>query len=222
MDILQELFDAFENRQEAGKLIAKKLIHLKENNPIILGLPRGGVIVAHEIAQAIGSNLDVIVARKLGAPDNPELAIGAVTENGRVQLNQDIIESLDLSEEYIEKETQKQLEEIKQRVQVYRKVRARVPLEGQVVVITDDGVATGATVKAAILSVRTENPEKLVLAVPVGAEDTLEELERIVDELVYLKKPPLIGGVGQFYRDFSQIEDMVVVSILKEYSEQIK
>ncbi|MFQ5864520.1 MAG: phosphoribosyltransferase [bacterium] len=221
MDILQDLFGVFENRQEAGKLLANKLIHLKEKNPVILGLPRGGVLIAHEIAQALGTILDVVVARKLGAPDNPELAIGAVTESGVVQLNPSIIESLDITEEYIESERQKQLAEIKRRVQVYRKVHQRVPLDKQIVVITDDGVATGATVKAAILGVQSENPAELILAIPVGAEDILQELEKMADELVCLKKPPIIGGVGQFYRDFSQVEDLEVVNILKRYSENI-
>jgi predicted phosphoribosyltransferase len=221
MDFLQDLFGVFENRQEAGKLLAKKLMHLKDKEPVILGLPRGGVVIAHEIAQALGAILDIVVARNLGAPDNPELAIGAVTENGLVQLNPNIIESLDISEGYIEEEKQRQLEEINRRVRVYRKVHQRVPLEKQTVVITDDGVATGATVKAAILGVRSENPHKLILAIPVGAKDILEELEKMVDELIYLKMPPIIGGVGQFYRDFSQIEDSEVVDILKKYNEDI-
>lgn len=221
MDILQDLFEVFENRQEAGRLLAEKLIHLKEEKPVVLGLPRGGVIIAHEIAQALGTILDVVVARKLGAPDNPELAIGAVTESGVVQLNPNIIESLDIPEEYIESERENQLAEINRRVQVYREVRQRVRLEKRVVLITDDGVATGATVKAAILGVRSENPDRLILAIPVGAEDILQELEKMVDELFYLRKPPIIGGVGQFYRDFSQVEDWEVVEILKRYSESI-
>jgi predicted phosphoribosyltransferase len=217
MNIIQELFGVFENRREAGKLLAEELSYLKQKKPIILGLPRGGVIVAHEIAQFLGATLDIVVARKLGAPDNPELAIGAVTESGLIQLNEDIIQSLGIPEEYIEAEKKIQLEEIRRRVHDYRKVRERVPLTGQTVVITDDGVATGATVKAAILGVQAENPNKIVLAIPVGAQDTLEELGEMVEELVYLKNPPLIGGVGQFYHDFAQIEDEEVLRILKEY-----
>ncbi|MFQ6116260.1 MAG: phosphoribosyltransferase, partial [bacterium] len=183
MDIFQELFGVFENRQEAGKLLSEKIGHLKGKNPVILGLPRGGVLIAHEIARALGATLDIVVTRKLGAPDNPELAIGAITESGMVQLNQDIIQTLNISEEYLEKEKQFQLAEVQRRVQVYREIRERVPLQDRVVVITDDGVATGATIKAAILGIYEENPKMLILAVTVGAEDTLEELRKMVDEL---------------------------------------
>ncbi|RMD90242.1 MAG: phosphoribosyltransferase [Calditrichaeota bacterium] len=216
MELFKELFSAFENREEAGQLLAKKLEHLKDKKPVILGLPRGGVIVAHEIATALNTELDVVLARKLGAPDNPELAIGAISEAGKVQLNYDIIETLGIPEEYIEMEKERQMEEIRRRAEIYRKVHPKIPLDGRVVVITDDGVATGATMKAAILGVQTENPEKIVLAIPVGAQDVLDELQKMVDELVYLKNPPFIGGVGQFYVDFSQIDDNTVVNILQQ------
>lgn len=218
MSSLEELFGMFENRAEAGRLLAERLKHLEAARPVILALPRGGVVVGDEIALALQAPLDVTVTRKLGAPDNPELAIGAVMEGGAMKLNHEVLVALGIDKDYIEEEMQRQLAEIDRRVQAYRKVRPRVPLKGRVVVLVDDGVATGATMRAAIAGVQAEEPDEVVLAIPVGEASTVDALSEDVDETVVLKKPPFIGGVGQFYEDFSQVSDEEVLEILSRYA----
>ncbi|MFQ5707520.1 MAG: phosphoribosyltransferase [bacterium] len=218
MNLLQQLYGVFLNREEAGKLLSARLECLKDSNPVILGLPRGGVIIAHQIAKRLKAELDVVVVRKLRAPESPELAIGAVTETGATQLNQDVIQALQVSEKYLRLEEEAQRRQLRARADTYRKVRERVPLTGRVVVLTDDGVATGATMKAAIYGVRAENPGRLILAIPVGELSTLEELRNQVDQMLVLERPSFFGGVGLFYQDFSQVDEDRVINILKKYA----
>jgi len=210
----------FEDRVEAGRQLGQRLKHLQGEAPVVVALPRGGVIVGDEIAKALDAPLDVIMPRKLGAPGNPELAIGAVTEAGECILNPEIVEVLAISPEYIEDERERQLAEIHRRVEVYRRVRPRVPLEGRTVILTDDGVATGATMKAAVTATKAENPKKLIVAVPVGPRDTMEELAETVEECICLHTPEFMGAVGQFYATFDQVSDDEVLQILKKYAER--
>src|SRR3972149_1649709 len=152
--ILSDSSRPFRDRQEAGRLLASELTELREEAPVVLGIPRGGIIVARELARALGGELDIILARKLRAPLHPELALGSVAEDGKVFLNELVVRGLGVSSTYIEEEKARQLAEIRRRSELVRQVRPRVPLESRVVVVTDDGVATGATTRAAVWAVR--------------------------------------------------------------------
>ncbi len=207
---------AFENRDEAGKALAEELSELKGENPLILGVPRGAVPMAAVVADRLDGELDVVIVRKLGAPGNPELAIGSVTEDGEAIVNDELARRTGASDEYIEQETQRQMQRIEERKRAYREARPKVPMEGRIVVIVDDGFATGATMKAALESAAAETPERLIAAAPVGAQDTCREMGEYADEVVCLRAPQLFGAVGAFYRDFGQVSDDEVVKVLKE------
>lgn len=207
---------AFQDRMEAGKALAKQLSDLKGQNPVILGIPRGAVPMAAVVADELDGELDVVIVRKLGAPGNPELAIGSVTEEGEAIVNDDFARRTGASDEYVRQETQRQMQRIEERKRVYRDVRPKVSLEDRVVVIVDDGFATGATMKAALESARSENPARLIAAAPVGAKDTVREMADYADEVVCLRAPEFFGAVGAFYRDFGQVSDDEVLQVLKE------
>lgn len=207
--------EPFQNRSQAGLLLAKELSDLKGKNAVVLGIPRGGILVAQSLAQEIGGELDIVISRKLGAPGQAELAIGAMAENGEVYLNQYVLDELSVSDSYIEREKEVQMEEIKRRSRLIRNVLPRAPLAGRLVVLTDDGVATGSTMQAAIWTVRREKPQKLVAAVPVASEEAVMRLAGHVDELVCLRMPSSFYAVGQFFRQFSQVTDEEVLEILK-------
>lgn len=204
----------FRNRQDAGKRLAEKLMKFKGENPIILAIPRGGVVVAREIAIALGVELNLIIPRKIGAPHNPELAIGAVTEDGSAILDQDLISYLNVSEKYIESEQQRQIAEIKRRIEKYR--IKETELKGRVVILVDDGIATGSTMLAAIKSVKNQKAERIIVAVPVAPPDTIEKMEKEVDEIICLYTPPYFNAVGAFYQHFDQTTDEEVIGIIKE------
>ncbi len=199
----------FANREEAGRLLAERLMRFKDKNPCVLALPRGGVPVGLEIAKQLNAPLDLIIVRKLGAPSQPELAIGAIVDGATPQtvLNDDIIAQLDVSAEYIEAEKRRQLAEIKRRQQAYLADRPRARITGQTAIIVDDGIATGATIKAAILAVRALAPKTLVLAAPVAPTDTIAALKHIADQIVCLETHDYFGAIGVYYRDFHQIDD---------------
>jgi predicted phosphoribosyltransferase len=207
---------AFADRKEAGEALAEELSDLKGQNPVILGVPRGAVPMAAIIADELDGELDVVIVRKLGAPGNPELAIGSVTEEGEAIVNESFASRTGASEKYIEQETQRQMERIEERKRVYREVRPKVSLEGRVVVIVDDGFATGATMKAALESAQSENPERLIAAAPVGAQDSCREMGEYADEVICLRAPSFFGAVGAFYRDFGQVTDDEVLDVLRE------
>jgi len=206
----------FENREEAGKKLAKKLLEYRGKVAIVFAIPRGGVVTAYEIAKVLDTPLDIIIPRKIGAPGNQELAIGAVTEDGTTILNTRLVTMLDISDAYIESEKAKQIEEIKRRVKTYRGERLRKEFEGKIIILVDDGIATGATVRAAIHSLRKGNPSFIIVAIPVGPPDTIQELTREVDKLICLITYEPFFAIGQFYMDFSQVPDRDVINLLKK------
>ena len=208
--------ESFEDRKEAGRLLAAALKGFRGKDKLVLGIPRGGMVVAGEIAGALNSGLDIVLSRKLGCPGNPELAIGSVGEDGRLFLNQDLAFRVGADETYIETEKARQLSEIKKRVQLFRQFKAKVPLEGKTVIVTDDGVATGSTMQAALWASGRENPKRLIAAVPVGAGESVRFLADYADEVIVLRLPGDLQAIGQFYRHFDQTSDEEVLEILKE------
>jgi len=205
----------FSDRQDAGRLLAARLPEYRGKNAVVLGIPRGGIIVAHEIAEALDADLDIVLSRKLRTPWHEELAMGSVAENGKVFLNQDVISEINITPVEIDREKEVQMTEITRRSALIRKVRPRVPLTGRIVIVTDDGIATGATIQAALWSVRQEKPSYLIAAIPVGPAETIGELSGDVDEIVCLSTPPFFTAVGQFYQNFNQVEDGEVLEILE-------
>ena len=211
----ESLRTVFENRYEAGGLLAEKLNKLKgEKNVVVLGIPRGGVITASVIASELILPLDVVIIRKIGAPYQKELAIGAVSEGGVRVLEESLIKRLEVDEKYIQKAVKENWREIKTRIKKFRGGK-RLNLAGKSVVLVDDGIATGATIEAAIGFLKKEGAKKIILATPVAPRDTLSKLTKLVDEVVVLETPSDFRAVGQFYHDFPQVTDEEVVSLLK-------
>jgi len=210
----------FQDRVEAGQLLGRELAELRGQRAVVLGIPRGGVIVAREVARALGGDLDIVLSRKLGAPGNPEFAIGAVGEDGRVFVSESTLGWLRLSPGYLDREAERQRAEIARRIQLYRSVRPKVPLEGRPVIVTDDGVATGATMQAALWAARQERPSRLIAALPVGPEEALTRLAEGADELVCLQAPDPFQAVSQFYSFFDQTDDAELVELLREEAER--
>jgi putative phosphoribosyl transferase len=208
----------FTNRTEAGQLLAERLLHFKDADPVVLALPRGGVPVGFEVARALNCPLDVVLVRKIGAPYQPELAVGAVVDGGHAEtvLNDSIVEALDIPQDYISKESARQLAEIDRRRHLYLAGRSQTDVAQRTVIVVDDGIATGATARAALRAVRRSKPKRLVLAAPVAPPDTVEALRQDVDELICLFTPEYFGAIGSFYLDFHQISDAEVVEMLRE------
>ncbi len=206
----------YSTREQAGRMLARRLMSHAGSGLVVLGIPRGGLPVAKEVADALRAPLDVIVVRKLGAPGQAELGIGAVVDGDhpRTIFNQGIIGSLGISDEYIDTEVARQLKEAKRREAAYRGGRARIPLAGKTVIVVDDGIATGSSVRAALRGVRRQKPARLILAVPVAPPETIEALRSEADEIVCLETPEDFFAVGQFYRDFHQVTDDEVREIL--------
>ncbi len=207
----------YTDRRHAGQLLSESLAGYEPYHPVILGIPRGGVVVADTIARELKANLDIVLTRKLGAPGNPELAIGAVSESGRVHIQYEVAEKVEVEEGYLEQEIKRQRIEIEARRQRYREALPKVPLRGRTVILVDDGVATGATMEAALWAARQEGPKEIVIAVPVGAQEAIERLEREADDVVCPYVPPYFYAISQFYADFGQVEDQEVIEILREY-----
>lgn len=206
----------FRDRRDAGNQLAKKLIHYKgRKDVLVLALPRGGVVTGFEIARYLDVPLDVLIVRKIGVPWQPELAAGAVSETGTVILNQWVVSSLGIPEEFIHAEVARQKQEILRRVELYRKGKGITNLESRTIVLVDDGVATGATVKAAIATLKEERTKRLVAALPVAPPETARELRQLTDELICLETPRDFMAVGSYYHDFSQVSDEEVVRILQ-------
>jgi predicted phosphoribosyltransferase len=210
----------FSDRREAGRALAERLReYAGVQGLLVLALPRGGVTVGFEIARELHCPLDVLIVRKIGSPGNPELAAGALSETGTQVLNADVIASYGIPHRFIEEETGRQRLEIARRLAFYRGSASLPPLAGRTVILVDDGVATGATMKAAIATLRQEGLKKLVVAVPVAPPDTAREIAPTVDEWVCLDTPERFAAVGQFYRDFTQVEDADVVAMLRKAKE---
>jgi putative phosphoribosyl transferase len=206
----------FQNRREAGSSLAGELSSFKGRaNLIVLGIPRGGVVVGHEIAKALDAPLDVYITRKIGAPHNPELAIGAVASDGTLLIDDQLVRRLGVSQEYVDQESERQKQEITRRVAEYRGDRPRLELAGKAVILVDDGVATGATTLATVRAIKSQQPSELILAVPVGPQDSIESLRQEVDQLVCLHAPEVFWAVGAFYNIFDQTSDEEVKTLLE-------
>ena len=208
---------AFPNRTEAGRLLAEKLVeYAGRDDVIVLGLPRGGVPVAFEVAQRLGALLDVCIVRKLGVPCFEELAAGAIASGGVRVLNQDVVRAIPHAEEAIEAVTARETAELERREQIYREGHPPPELRGRIVILVDDGLATGATMRAAVKALRQRGVAKIVVAVPVGPPDTCRELEQEADETICLSTPQYFQAVGQYYEDFSQTSDEDVRELLSQ------
>ncbi|MBI2938020.1 MAG: phosphoribosyltransferase [Thaumarchaeota archaeon] len=205
----------FHDRVDAGKKLADKLSQYRSKDVVVLAIPRGGVVVGFEVAGDLGAPLSVIIPRKIGAPGNPELAIGAVTEEGDTYIDSIIVKSLGVTQSYIDEVKQLEVEEIKRRMKTYLGDRQRPELKGKTVILVDDGIATGATMKAAIRTLRRHNPAEVVVAVPVAPPETVERLKELADSVVCLETPSFFYAIGQFYREFDQVGDAEVIRLLR-------
>lgn len=204
----------FVDRSEAGRKLATALERFRARSPLVLALPRGGVPVAYEVARALGAPLDVIVARKLGAPGHEEYGIGAVAQGGASYVDVDLVRALGISAAYLELVARRELTEVARRVRAYRGDRPPVEVAGRTVILVDDGLATGATTRAAARSLRGGRPRELVLAVPVCASDRARAVGAEVDEVVCLSARDDLRAVGLWYDDFTQTSDEEVVALL--------
>lgn len=204
----------FADRADAARQLAQRLAHLKGQNPLILAVPRGGVPMGRILSDALDGDLDVVLVHKLGAPGNPELAIGAVGEDGSMELNE--VGRLErLPEGYVEREKADQMALLKKRRKRYAEARPPIDPGGRLVVMVDDGAATGATLLAALRLVRAHGPARLIVALGVAPPDTVEQLNAVADEVVCLEQPWAFHAVGVWFRDFGQVEDDEVVALLK-------
>lgn len=209
----------FKDRAEAGRKLAKALASYKEEEPVVLALPRGGVPVAAEVCAALNAPLDLILVRKIGVPLQPELAMGAVVDGGApiVVRNEDVIKLAGIDEAAFKEVCDRELAEIDRRRQRYLGGRARAEVEGRTAIVIDDGVATGATTRAALRATRARKPKKLVLAVPVAPTDSLAALRADADDVVCLENYEFFGAIGFYYADFRQISDEEVIDIFKRF-----
>lgn len=218
---LSDSDEPFRNRVEAGRLLARELDAHKGPRTVVLGIPRGGVVVAGEVARELGAELDIVLARKIGAPGNPEAAIGAISEDGKLFLDNRLSSYVSERDAYVKAETHRQMERIRELSEQFRAIRPKAALKGRTVILTDDGVATGATMRAAAWAARHEGPERLIIALPVGPVEAIESLAEDADEVIVLRTPPYFAAVGQFYLDFAQVTDEEVERILAEAAESL-
>ena len=213
----------FADRREAGKELAAKLgAYRGRQDVVVLALPRGGVPVAFEVAEALDAPLDIFVVRKLGMPGHPEFAIGAIASGGVRVLSEDAIHWYGISSSQIEAVAAEELAELQRREREYRKGPALTDLRGRTVILVDDGLATGSSMRAAVQAVRAHKPARVVVAVPVGAPSACEEFADITDETVCARMPEPFAAVGLWYRDFSQTTDAEVGALLQEHAQRIR
>jgi predicted phosphoribosyltransferase len=208
----------FRDREDAARQLAARMKDRELHKPLVLAIPRGGVVTGTVLAKELGAELDVVLSRKLRAPDQPELALGAVSEEGTVYLTRFAREEFGVTEESMANERRHQLAEIARRKQLFRAVRPQARITGRSVIVTDDGIATGSTMIAALQAVKPQNPRELIVAVPVASPDRLEEVRRWCDDVVCLHAPEMFWAVGQFYDDFRTVEDEEVVAMLRVFA----
>lgn len=207
----------FKNRVEAGQKLAEALKKFNNlPNTVILALPRGGAVIGFEVAQKLNLPLDIVVPRKIGAPGDPEFAVGAITETGEMILNEEVF---GISENYLKNEAEKEKQEAGRRLKLYRGSRPPLNLKNKTVILVDDGLATGLTMRAAIASVKKMKTKKIIVAVPVIPPDAVELIKKEADEIIYLGAPLLFGAVGAFYQEFGQTTDEEVIDLLKKSEE---
>lgn len=208
----------FRDRAEAGRLLAEQLTLRSLTDPVVLALPRGGVPVGYEVADKLNAPLDIVLVRKIGAPRQRELALGAVADGDHpdVVINQEIQAELGIDDSYIKAESEKQLEEIERRRRLYLGARSPVEVRGRTAILVDDGIATGATVRAALRATRRRQPQAVILAVPVAPPATIAALREEADKILCLHTPSDFAGVGQFYADFEQVDDATVSALLRK------
>lgn len=207
----------FRDREEAGSRLAGTLKFLKdEPGVVVLAIPRGGVVVAKEVAASLGAPLDIVVVRKIGAPSNPEYAIGAVSQDGDPVLDLPVVRSLGVSQGYLSELSAKESAEVRRRLKEYRGDRPYPVLKGKTVVVVDDGMATGETALAAVLSTKRRGAARVVMAVPVASQEALERVAAAADQVICLETPSHFYAVGEFYSDFSQVSDEAVIAALRD------
>lgn len=208
----------FRNRRSAGSLLAKRLQDLAPADPVVLAMPRGGVPVAVEVAKALAAPLDLVLVRKIGVPYQPELAAAAVVDGGAPEIvtNDEVVKASGITRDYIDEQAKEELAEIERRRHVYLEGRPRVALEGRTLILIDDGIATGASIRAAIAALKRKSPQRLILAVPVAPADTIEMLRSEVDDVVCLDTPEPFYAIGMHYDDFHQVPDDEVVRLMNE------
>lgn len=211
----------FEDRRDAGRRLAAELEEYRGTDALILALPRGGVVTGYEVSAALGLPLEVFIARKIGAPGNPELAIGAIAEIDGEWIDEEAIAMLGVSQEYVREEMEKQRREIERRIQIYRQGRPLPPLAGRIAIVVDDGIATGYTMLAALRGLRQTHPSILVAAVPVAPEESLWKVSREADRVVCLATPEPFYAVGFHYVGFEQLSDDDVVTYLNQARQQV-
>jgi len=206
----------FKNREEVGRLLAKRLSSYKRKKDVlVLGIPRGGIATAAEIARELALPLDIVVVKKIGAPHNEELAVGAVGLN-EIYLNVDVVRSSEISQDYIAKIAKEKQKEVKRRYAFLRGKKPMYTVKGKIIILVDDGVATGATMMMAIKIIRQQSPAKIVVAIPVAPPETVRELEKEADTVMCLERPTFFMAIGQFYEQFPQIEDKIAKRMLQE------
>jgi len=212
----------YKDRKEAGIALATHLLNYKDKKDVIvLALPRGGVVVGYEVARLLNCPLDIIIVRKIGFPGQPELAIGAVAETGDVVLNEDLLSVYNIPQSYIEKEISANLQEILRRITLYRKGKEISPFEGKNIILIDDGIATGATIKVAIAVIKKKKIARLIVAVPVASISSETEIKGIVDELVCPESPRDFMAIGNYYEDFTQVSDNEVTELLSARAHEL-
>jgi len=211
----KSMIELLENRRTAGQLLAEKLLHYKDNTEtLVLALPRGGVPVAFEIARTLNLSLDVCLVRKLGSPRSKELAMGAIALGGIRVINEALVKNLHISPSQIEATTTREEEELQRRLTLYRGDRPFPNLKDRVLILVDDGIATGATIQVAIIALRQHHPKSIIIATPVIPQNTIEKLKSLVDEVVALVEVENLGSISVWYKDFQQTSDDEVCKLL--------
>lgn len=218
------MLEPYRDRHDAGRLLMARLIHQFKDlsDVLVLGLPRGGVVVAYEVALAINAELDVFVVRKLGTPFQPELAMGAIAEGGMLLLNDAVVNYMSIPHGTIEEIANKELAELQRREKLYRNSRPAPVISDRTVIVVDDGLATGASMKVAVRSLKRKKPAKLIVAAPVGAPSSCIDMQDEVDEVICLKMPESFTAVGSWYEQFDQTTDEEVKSLLQSAYEHKK